>query len=194
VRGKIQEIPQSVSGQISRINYIDAQIAKATLQAGEMSDGIIEIAGMRIKSAERIGMRVLIADDHAAVRRSLAQALQDESEIEVIGEASNGAEAIRLTRQHDPDVVLMDVVMPQVDGIEATRQIMRDRPQTRVIGLSVHDSMVYAARMLDAGACAYLLKDCDMEDLLREIRFGDRPLRQSGGPKKSRERLAVATL
>jgi DNA-binding NarL/FixJ family response regulator len=136
-------------------------------------------------------MRVLIADDHAGVRMSLTQALQDEPEIEVVGEAQNGAAAVRLARQLDPDVVLMDVVMPQVDGIEATRQIVRDCPQIRVIGLSVHDSMAYAARMLDAGACAYLLKDCDMEDLVREIRLGDRRPRRSHGSKKPQGRLSV---
>ncbi|MEN6338283.1 MAG: response regulator transcription factor [Phycisphaerales bacterium] len=138
-------------------------------------------------------MRVLVVDDHAAVRRSLAQAMQGEPGIEVIGEASDGAEAIQLARQLAPDVVLMDVVMPQVDGIEATRQIVRHCPQTRVIGLSVHDSMVYAAKMLDAGACAYLLKDCDMQDLVHEIWFGSHPIPRSHGSKKSRERLAVAT-
>jgi len=137
-------------------------------------------------------MRVLIVDDHAAVRRSLAQAMQNEPGIEVIGEASDGAQAIQLARQFAPDVVLMDVVMPQVDGIEATRQIVRHCPATRVIGLSVHDSMVYVARMLDAGACAYLLKDCDMQDLVREIWFGSPPPKRTHGSKKSRERLAAA--
>jgi two-component system NarL family response regulator len=137
-------------------------------------------------------MRILIADDHAAVRRSLTQALQVEPGIEVVGEASDGAAAIRLAKQLTPDDVLMDVVMPQVDGIEATRQIMRDCPHIRIIGLSVHDSMAYTARMLDAGASAYLLKDCDLESLLREIHFGDRPIKRSGASKKPRERLAAA--
>jgi CheY-like chemotaxis protein len=134
--------------------------------------------------------RILIADDHAAVRRSLVQALQDEPGIEVVGEARDGGAAIRLAGQLRPDVVLMDVVMPQVDGIEATRQIVREHPEIRVIGLSVHDSMAYAARMLEAGACAYLLKDCDMQDLVREIHWGGPPVRRSNG-SKSRARLTV---
>jgi len=137
-------------------------------------------------------MRVLIADDHAAIRRSLSQALQEEPDMEVVGEASNGEEATRLAGQLNPDVVLMDIAMPHVDGIEATRRITRDRPQIRIIGLSVHDSMAYASRIIDAGGCAYLLKDCDVEDLLREIRFGDWPTRRPGGAKGSREQLAIA--
>jgi DNA-binding NarL/FixJ family response regulator len=138
-------------------------------------------------------MRVLIADDHAMVRRSLAQALQGEPGIEIVGEAPNGAVAVELAGRLRPDVVLMDVVMPQVDGIEATRRIARDYPEIRVIGLSVHDSMTYAARMLDAGACAYLLKDCDMEDLVREIYWGERPVRRSNGSAQSRGRVSIAT-
>lgn len=137
-------------------------------------------------------MRVLIVDDHTAVRQSLVQALRGEPGIEVVGEASDGEEAVRLAGQLGPDVILMDVVMPRVDGIEATRQIMRNCPQIRVIGLSVHDSMVYAARMFEAGASAYLLKDCDMESLLLEIRFGNHSARRSGSSKKPRVRLAGA--
>lgn len=138
-------------------------------------------------------MRVLIVDDHAAVRRSLTRALQEEPGIDIVGEAPDGAEAVRLADRLKPDVVLMDIVMPGIDGIEATRQIMRSRPQTRVIGLSVHDSMSYAAGMLDAGACAYLLKDCDMADLVQEIHWAGSPIRRSNDAAKLQQRLTVRT-
>jgi len=117
-----------------------------------------------------VSVRVLIVDDHAGVRRSLTQVLELESGVHVVGEAPDGGAAVQLAEKLRPDVVLMDVMMPSMDGIDATRRIVQDHPETIVIGLSVHDSRAYAVRMLRAGARAYVLKDGGAEELVLALR------------------------
>jgi len=118
-----------------------------------------------------VSVRVLVVDDHAAMRRSLTQVLESERDVRVVGEASSGAAAIRLADRLEPDVVVMDVAMPALNGIDATKQILRQHPGTIVIGLSIHDCAVYAAGMLQAGARAYVLKDGGGEELMRAMRL-----------------------
>lgn len=115
-------------------------------------------------------LRVLIVDDHAIVREGLRTLLSEEGDIEVVGEASNGAEAVALTATLRPDVVLMDLVMPGVDGIEATRLLRRSSPSSQVLVLTSFgdDQRVYNA--VQAGAVGYLLKDVLKPELLRAIR------------------------
>jgi PAS domain S-box-containing protein len=113
--------------------------------------------------------RVLLADDHAIVRQGLAGLLREHDAIDVVGEAVDGQEAVELTRQTRPDVVLMDITMPRLNGIEATRRIMEMDPAVRIIGLSMHAEADMAAAMQKAGAAAYFSKDVAPEKLFSAI-------------------------
>jgi two-component system, NarL family, response regulator LiaR len=117
-----------------------------------------------------MAVRILLADDHSVVRQGLRLFLKYDSELEVVGEAADGAEALRLARQLKPDVVLMDLLMPVMDGIEATAAIRRELPETEVLALTsvLEDASVVGA--VRAGAIGYLLKDTDAEALCRAIK------------------------
>jgi DNA-binding NarL/FixJ family response regulator len=118
---------------------------------------------------EMANVRVMIADDYAALRTALARALRAEPEIEVVGEAADGYAAVRLAEKLRPDVVLMDINMPGLDGFEATRCIVQRDPNIKIIGLSMHCFGFYAQQMLEAGAHAYVLKDTDIGELIEVI-------------------------
>ncbi len=113
--------------------------------------------------------RVLLADDHGVVRKGLRFLLESEPDLEVVGEAADGSEAVRLAEELDPTVVIMDIAMPRLNGIDATAQIVRRRPETAVIILSMHSDEGYLVRTLAAGAKGYLLKDSAEEDVVRAI-------------------------
>jgi NarL family two-component system response regulator LiaR len=114
-------------------------------------------------------IRVLIADDHKVVRQGLRLFLRMDPEIEIVGEAANGAEAVELARRLAPDVVLMDILMPVMDGIAATAAIRKEHPEIEVLGLTsvLEDSAV--VEIMRAGAIGYLLKDLDGEELCRAL-------------------------
>ncbi len=114
--------------------------------------------------------RVLLADDQAMARQEFRALLEREPWIEVAGEAVDGREAVRRARELEPDVVLMDVMMPEMNGIAATREIVASRPGVRVIGLSLHGERELVEAMLDAGALSYLLKDGGRRQLMEAIR------------------------
>jgi two-component system, NarL family, response regulator NreC len=114
--------------------------------------------------------KVLVADDHGVVRKGLQFLLQTDPSIEVVGEASDGREAVRLTEVLSPDVVVMDITMPQLNGIDATSQIVKRDPNVGVIMLSMHCDETFLVRALAAGAQGYLLKDCAEADLLQAVR------------------------
>jgi DNA-binding NarL/FixJ family response regulator len=115
-------------------------------------------------------IRILLADDHAVVRQGFGRILAAQADLEVIGEAGNGREAVDLAEQLKPDVVVMDVSMPELNGIEATRRLMKAAPRTRVLALSMHKDSVYVREILRAGAQGFLLKDANDLDLLAAVR------------------------
>jgi two-component system, NarL family, response regulator NreC len=108
-------------------------------------------------------IKIILADDHQIVRLGLRSLLSLEPDMEVLAEADNGREVIRLAREKAPDIVIMDISMPDLNGIEATRQIMSESPGVKVIALSMHSDSLFVLNMLKAGASGYLLKDCALE-------------------------------
>ncbi len=115
-------------------------------------------------------IRILLADDHTVVRKGLRLLLESHPGLKVIAEASNGREAVALVEQHTPDVVVLDVAMPMLNGIEAARQISAKAPPTAIVFLSMHSDEGYVLKALKAGAKAYLLKDSAEDDLINAIK------------------------
>jgi DNA-binding NarL/FixJ family response regulator len=114
-------------------------------------------------------VRILLADDHTVVRQGLRKVLEERPDWEVVAEAGDGREAVRLAEQHKPDVAILDVAMPLLNGIETTRQIARRVPATRILVLSMHADEAYVTQILQAGATGYLLKDSADVDLLQAV-------------------------
>ncbi len=124
-------------------------------------------------------VRVVLVDDHAIVRGGLVQLLDAAEGLEVVGEAADGAEAVDVVRATRPDVVLMDLQMPGVDGVTATRRILADHPDTQVLVLTSFSDAERIVAALDAGAVGYLLKDADPDDVIAGVRAvsrGESPL------------------
>jgi DNA-binding NarL/FixJ family response regulator len=120
---------------------------------------------------------VLLADDHSLVRRGFKRMLEDDDHIKVIGEASNGVEAIRMSYELNPKVVVMDLSMPELDGVQATKEIVKHLPDTQVLVLSMHAEDNYVRNALDAGAKGYLLKsaiDVDLVGAVKTVAEGKR--------------------
>jgi DNA-binding NarL/FixJ family response regulator len=115
-------------------------------------------------------IRILLADDHTILRNGIRALLEDESDMVVVGEADDGRSAVGLTGQLKPDVVVMDIAMPLLNGLDATRQIKRICPQTNVLILTMHDNEEYIRQVLEAGAMGYILKDAAAKELISAIR------------------------
>jgi two-component system response regulator NreC len=115
-------------------------------------------------------IRILLADDHAVVRQGFKMILGAQTDMEIVGEAGNGREAVELAERLKPDIIVMDVAMPELNGIEATRRLAESVPHARVVALSMHKDSVYVREILRAGARGYLLKDSVADDLVSAVR------------------------
>ena len=116
-----------------------------------------------------MAIRILLADDHKIVRDGLRSLIEKDFELEVVGEAHNGQIAVELTHELVPDVVVMDIGMPVMNGIEATEQIIKNQPKAKIIGLSMHSDRRFVSSMIEAGASGYLLKDCAFDEIVNAI-------------------------
>ncbi len=117
-----------------------------------------------------MSVKILIADDHKIMRDGLRNMLDKEPGMEVVAEAKNGREAVRLAEQLRPDILIMDISMDDLNGIDATRALMAKGLKTRIVALSMHADKRFVAGMFEAGAMAYLLKDCSYDELLQALR------------------------
>lgn len=115
-------------------------------------------------------IRVLLADDHAILRSGIRALLEDEPDLEVVGEAEDGHEVIRMAAELEPDIVLIDIAMPRLNGLEATRRIMQANPQAKILILSMHENEEYVRQVFASGAMGYILKDAAVRELLGAIR------------------------
>jgi len=139
-------------------------------------------------------LKVLLVDDHALVRRGFRRMLEDEPSFEVVGEASDGLEAVQLAEQLRPEVIVMDCALPQINGIEASRRILARRPDTAILMLSMHSEDTLVRQALEAGAKGYVLKnamDLDLVSAIKKVSEGktvlDPQLMRSGSLKGERD-------
>lgn len=117
-----------------------------------------------------MSIRVLLVDDHKIVRHSLRSLIEGIPDIEVAAEAENGLDAVKLARETNPDVVVMDIGLPDISGVEATRQIISENPEAKVLALSMHSDQQYAESFLDAGGKGYVCKENAFDELGPAIR------------------------
>lgn len=117
-----------------------------------------------------MSIKILLAEDHAIVREGLRSLIGKQSDMEIIGEAEDGQGSVELARQLQPDIIVMDVILPILNGMDATRQIKAENPDVKILALSVHDDSEFVLDMVKAGVSGYMIKDCILEDLVKAIK------------------------
>ena len=127
------------------------------------------VPAVSLNAGEKKGIRVLFADDHKVMRQGLIRMIADQPDIQVVGEAADGLEALWLARQVRPDVIVMDVTMPKMNGVEGARRIKAELPEARVIGLSMFEDAEIGRKMREAGAEAFVSKTASSGELLKAI-------------------------
>ena len=120
-----------------------------------------------------MSIRIILVDDHEMVRRGLITVLQEQEDLEIVGEAGDGLTAIRLAEELKPDLMVLDVEMPGLDGIETARQILRISPNSKILALSIHKEQDYVTAMFSVGASGYILKESALDELVEAIRTVD---------------------
>jgi NarL family two-component system response regulator LiaR len=166
---------------------VTARSEEATLEFVEQGSEICDQDGdIRMSS-----IRVLLAEDHIITRKGIRRVLEDEADIQVVGEADDGEQAVVLSTETKPDVVIMDIAMPKLNGIEATKKIKASLPTTAVLVLSAYDDDEYVFGLLEAGAAGYLLKTVSVEELVRSVRavFNGEPVLDPAVARKVISRL-----
>jgi DNA-binding NarL/FixJ family response regulator len=118
-----------------------------------------------------MGTRIILVDDHAVMREGLRSLIENQPDMEVIGEAEDGRKAVELVRELQPDVVITDITMPNLNGVDAARQIVREFPKVKVLALSIHSNRAFVADMLKAGASGYVLKESTFDNLVEAIQI-----------------------
>ncbi len=116
-----------------------------------------------------MSIRILLADDHNLIRTSLARLLENEIDFEIVGETDNGRDTVKLANELLPDIIIMDIGMPKLNGMEATKQILQASKNTKIVALSMHSDKQFITGMFKAGASGYLLKDCAFDELIDAI-------------------------